>query len=241
MNKRVLKTMIYLCWAFLLAYALLKTVWADKFAIVISNENIIRIGAYIDSHIWLQQIVHFIFTCLTYNFYLCACCKKWHLSIKEYILTLIAIIPNQVITFYFPLIGSSLAFVIMFGLPYFLKSNYKDVVIIFTAHTIGQLLISVIRSKDIIYIDNNTLTMLVMGIDQYIWLILYYLYSNIYKESIMGTFSPPLWGKMNKQVKREIEKLDKKIAVESDAEKVQKLLEKKAEYEKMLAEDNGKN
>lgn len=86
--------------------------------------------------------------------------------------------------------------------------------------------------------DVNIITQFICGIDMYVWLLLYYLYSNLYKESIikMGSFAPPLWGKNEKLIKKEIEKIDKKLEVEVDEKKKAKLNEKKAEYENMLSE-----
>ena len=52
----------------------------------------------------------------------------------------------------------------------------------------------------------------------------------------MGNVMPPVWGKMGKEIKDEIISLDRKIAKCDDEKKLAKLQEKKAEYEKMLAE-----
>lgn len=63
-----------------------------------------------------------------------------------------------------------------------------------------------------------------MMADAYVWLLLYYLYSNLYKERlIMGNAMPPLWGKMNKQIEEQIKKLDEKIANTTDEKKLKKL------------------
>lgn len=84
MNKQVLRTMIILCWVFLALYAILKLVpqLADKFVIVVNNEKIVKAGQFIDEREWLGNIIYFFTTLLTYQFYLCACCHKWFLSIK---------------------------------------------------------------------------------------------------------------------------------------------------------------
>ena len=239
MNKKVLRTVIYLLWAFLIAFALLKTVWAEKFAIAVSSPNIIKIGSFIDNHIWLKQIVHCIWTLATYQFYLCACCHKWHLNWKQYLILTPIIIGLTYLNWYFPAVMVGVNFVFMFATPFFLKAKYIDVVIIFAAHTLGQLAISYIRSQPMYLADVNTITQFICCIDAYVWLVIYYLYSNLYKESIiMGSAMPPLWGKegFKKQAEKEIAKLDKKIEVESDEKKKAELIEKRAEYEEMLAD-----
>lgn len=238
MNKQVLRTMIILCWVFLALYAVLKLVpqLASKFVIVVNNEKIVKAGQFIDERVWLQQMVHFVFALLTYHLYLCACCKVWHLSFKQYIISLAFILPNQVLTFFYPQIGSNIAFVIMFCLPCAFKADYKTVAIIFATHILGQLGISFIRSAELYMMNMNTISQIIMCIDQYVWLLLYYLYSNLYKENIMGTISPPLWGKMSKEIKEEKARLEEKLAVCKDEKKCKKYEAQIAELDKMLAD-----
>lgn len=87
------------------------------------------------------------------------------------------------------------------------------------------------------FVDINIITQFICGIDAYVWLAIYYLYSNLYKESIitMGSFMPPFWGK-KENIEKEIKRIDSKLAVETDEKKKARLTEKKAEYEEMLAE-----
>lgn len=239
MNKRVLKTMIILCWVFLVAYALLKTIpqLANRFVVAVNNERLVKIGAFIDDREWLAGIVKFVTCCIVYQFYLCACCQRWYLSIKEYAIILCVIIPIYVISLYYPTTGSALSFVAMFSIPYFLKASYRNVVIIFATHTISQMVVSYIRSEPLHMADVNILTQIVTYMDMYVWLLLYYLYSNLYKEkNFMGAGAPPLWGNMAVQIKKEIAHLDKKIAECNDEKKRAKLQEKRAEYEQMLVE-----
>jgi hypothetical protein len=72
----------------------------------------------------------------------------------------------------------------------------------------------------------------------YVWLLLYYLYSNLYKESIikMGSFAPPLWGK-KETIEKEIARLEKELAVETDEKKKVKLQSKIDEFKEELAKD----
>lgn len=68
MNKKVLHTMIILCWVFLGIYALLKLIpqMASKFVIVVNNERIVEAGKFIDERVWLQQIIYGLTTLLEY-------------------------------------------------------------------------------------------------------------------------------------------------------------------------------
>lgn len=236
MNKKVLHTMIILCWVFLGAYALLKLIpqLADKFVIAVNNERIVEAGKFVDEHVWLQQIVYGLTTLLTYHFYLCACCHKWHLSWKQYIVLIVVIIAANTLKYYVPEIAVQVNVLIMVIYPFLLKSDYRTFIIIFTTHSVGQLLISFIRGAEMSLVDCNTLTTLICCIDAYVWLLLYYLYANLYKgEKFMGNAMPPFWGKMNKEIDAEIASLDKKIAECKDTEQRKKYEAKRAEYEEM--------
>lgn len=239
MNKRVLRTMIILCWVFLVAYAILKLVpqLADKFVIVVNNERIISAGRFIDSHIWLQQIIYGLTTLLTYHFYLCACTKKWHLSWKQYIVLCVIIAITNTIKYYLPDYALIINMLIMIIYPFALKGDYRTFVIIFATHFIGQILLGFIRSEPLNQITYNTINGLIMCLDMYVWLLLYYLYSNLYKEKkFMGNLAPPLWGKMGKQIEAEKARIEKKLEVCKDDKKRQKYEAQIAELDKMLVD-----
>lgn len=226
MNKRVLKTTVYLCWAFLIAFAILKIWFADEFAIAITNQHILSAGSFIDARPWLQQIIAWLTTFITYHFYLCACCMKWRLSLKQYIL--VAVITALTNTLKYYVNDSNVTLIInitiMVLLPYVFKADYGTFVIILLAHYMGQILITVIRGEALNEMTYNSINIIIMMADAFVWLLLYYLYSNLYKERIiMGNWMPPLWGKMSKQIEEQIKKLDEKIANTTDEKKLKKL------------------
>ena len=243
MNKKVLHTMIILCWVFLGIYALLKLIpqMASKFVIVVNNERIVEAGKFIDERVWLQQIIYGLTTLLTYHFYLCACCHKWFLSWKQYIVLAVVIAATNTLKYYVPGITVQVNVLIMVIYPFLLKSDYRTFIIIFITHSVGQLLISFIRGAEMPLADCNTLTCLICCLDMYVWLLLYYLYSNLYKgEKFMGNVAPPFWDKMKKEINAEIAYLDKKIAECKDTEQRKKYEAKRAEYEEMRIKNSSK-
>lgn len=239
MNKQVLRTMIILCWVFLALYAILKLVpqLASKFVIVVNNEKIVKAGQFIDSRMWLQQIVYGLTTLLTYHFYLCACVKKWHLSWKQYLVLIAIIAVTNTIKYYVSSLCLIINVLIMVVLPFMLKGDYRTFIIIFVTHYLGQLAISFIRGAEISLVDLNTVSTFICCLDAYVWLLLYYLYANLYKEKkFMGNAMPPLWGKMSKEIKEEKARLEEKLAVCKDEKKCKKYEAQIAELDKMLAE-----
>lgn len=87
-------------------------------------------------------------------------------------------------------------------------------------------------------VDVNMVSQLICCIDAYVWLVLYYFYSNLYKESIikMGSLMPPLWGK-KETIEKEIARLEKELAVEKDEVKKVKIQGKIDEFKEELAKD----
>lgn len=239
MNKKVLKSTIYLCWVFLICFALLKTVFAEQFLVAVNNEKVITIGRFIDQHIVLQQTTYLLTTFVTYHFFLCACIQKWHLTKMQYLKLAIIVLVTNVIKFFIPSLSLIINMLVMVILPFRLKAEYKSFVTIFIAHYLGQLAVSFIRSQPLDLADVNTITALVCAGDMYIWLLLYYLYFNIYRENfIMGNIAPPLWNKATKHIKKEIATLDEKIANTTDEKKLAKYKEMRAEYVSMLENSN---
>lgn len=239
MNKNVLRTMIILCWVFLALYAILKLVpqFASKFVIVVNNEKIVKAGQFIDSRVWLQQIVYGLTTLLTYHFYLCACVNKWHLSWKQYLVLIAIIVATNTIKYYISSLCLIINVLVMVILPFALKGDYRTFIIIFVTHYLGQLAISFIRGAEISLVDLNTVSTFICCLDAYVWLLLYYLYANLYKEKkFMGNAMPPLWGKMSKEIKEEKARLEEKLAVCKDEKKCKKYEAQIAELDKMLNE-----
>lgn len=151
---------------------------------------------------------------------------KWRLSLKQYIL--VAVITALTNTLKYYVNDSNVTLIInitiMVLLPYVFKADYGTFVIILLAHYMGQILITVIRGEALNEMTYNSINIIIMMADAFVWLLLYYLYSNLYKERIiMGNWMPPLWGKMSKQIEEQIKKLDEKIANTTDEKKLKKL------------------
>lgn len=212
MNKRVITTMIILGWAYLALMVFIKILFADKLLIEISNSKLILIGNYIDNHVWLEEIVYFLTTFLTYWLYLCAVCRKWTLSILWTTALVCIVVILQVIKTLSPTYGTYLDIIVMIVLPYVMKAEYKMVVVIFTMHILGQLALLFVRSMSPSLNGADFITSIVMTVDMYIWLFMYYLYSNKYKGDFsMGKVAPPLFGNSTKWMQKKVQRIDRKI------------------------------
>lgn len=182
MNKKVLNVMIWLTWIILACFLVAKLFFGEWVAIVVTNAKLVKIGQFMDSHFWLYQGVAFLFTLLTYWIYLCACSRQWHLKAKQIAWILPVLIALQFVKIYYAQIGSQLDVVTMILLPYLLKSDFKSTVFVFTAHSISQIVCLFARNMPALPIMYNSMSMIILMIDQYIWLLLYYFYQNKYKK-----------------------------------------------------------
>lgn len=181
MNKKVLKTMIALVVIFLCALYVLKIFFPEEFVMVIENEQLIKIGEYVDNNLWLHIILACITSFITYWLYLCAVTHKWYLNWKEILMVLGVIAITQTLYSFDETVdlASGISIISMLILPVFSKANLKDVAIVFSIHYMAQLLSTLIRGLPLLLTNVNYATIFLMTIECYFWLLLFYLYFNI--------------------------------------------------------------
>lgn len=181
MNKKVLKTMIALVVIFLCALYVLKIFFPEEFVMVIENEQLIKIGEYVDNNLWLHIILACITSFITYWLYLCAVTHKWYLNWKEILMVLSVIAITQTLYSFDETVdlASGISIISMLILPVFSKADLKDVAIVFSIHYMAQLLSTLIRGLPLLLTNVNYATIFLMTIECYFWLLLFYLYFNI--------------------------------------------------------------
>lgn len=181
MNKKVLKTMIALVGVFLIACYVLKIFFPQQFIMVIENDQIVKIGNYIDSNLWAQILVAIVTSFIIYWFFLCASLRKWYLDWKQILVVLVVIGITQGLYEYDPTLSSAFSLVAMLGLPVIFKADLKASIITFCCHYAAQTLSTQIRQLPMLLTNVNSATILLMTVECYFWLLLFYLFYN-YKE-----------------------------------------------------------
>ena len=182
MNKKVLWSMIVLLWVFLIGFSVIKLFFADWFVAVVENERIVQIGNFIDTHLYARLLADVALSVLTLHFYLCACKKVWSLSLRWYITVVIYAATLNVCYLYMPYLAMSLDLIGLVVLPLLMQAERKQTIAVFILHQIAQPLTLIIRSAPLYLVDTNYATQFVLIFDLYVWLTLYYLHSNLYKE-----------------------------------------------------------
>lgn len=176
MNKKVFVSMLCLSISFILAIYILKIFFPDSFMFYIQNERIIATGQYIDTHRWLYFIVMMVIGISSDYLYFCAVCKKWKIS---YILWIIMAIYNgalislyafapQIIANYSDIIlACSTCYMIL--TPIFFTKDIKPLAITYCVYYVAQSLSLGIRDLTALLINGNTLTLLLLSLDSYVW------------------------------------------------------------------------
>ena len=179
MNKKVLKVMIGLVIAFLVSDYILKFFFPEEFIMMIENERIVEIGAFIDARPWLLEICDIITAFITYWLYLCAVTQKTYLTFKESICVIAAIIISHIIYFIDPTLYAGVSVAFMIILPAISNARLRPVAIVFTIHSLAQKLATSIRGLPALLTNVNYATVFLMILECYFWLLLFYLIYNI--------------------------------------------------------------
>lgn len=179
MTKRLCRVMLTLVITFLVGLYVAKFFFPKEFAMVIQNENIVKFGHFVDTHLWLHIILGVVTSFITYWLYLCAIKHKWTLNWKEILIVLGICIVTQVF-FYFidSSIGTQISLISMILLPLLFKGNLRDMCIAFSVHSTSQVLSIKIRGLANYLVNVNYASILLMGLECYFWLLLFYIYYN---------------------------------------------------------------
>lgn len=138
MNKRVLRAVIVLLWVFLIFFSVVKLFFAEWFLTIVDNENIVHIGSVIDQSLWMTILANALTGFLAIHFYLCACKSVWKLSFFEYVCVLMYSLAIANLYELFPSITSIIDAGCFIIVPMIIGVNWKRVLGVFTAHTVGQ-------------------------------------------------------------------------------------------------------
>lgn len=186
MNKKVFIAMLILTISFLVSFYVLKIFFPQEFAMSIQNERLIQIGAFVDSNIILTRICSGITTFIIYWLFICASTKKWCLNWKELVSSIIIIIVTRLLYFYDGNIASGISTIGMFLIPVLFNKDLKARPMVFTysVHALSQLLSLKIRSLPIFLTNINSIIAIVLTLECYLWLILFYIIFNYKKKEI---------------------------------------------------------
>lgn len=183
MNKKVFISMLTLSVIFLVSLYVFKIFFPQEFMMSIQSEKIIAIGTFIDSHEWLYYLCCGLTSFLTYWLYCCACSGRLYLKWYEVLEIVGVIVICRAVNFYDTTLATAISLCSFLFLPAIMKGDLKKTAIIYTTHTMCQALSLGIRSLPIYLTNTNFVTICLMTLECYFWLLLFYIIYNYKKEN----------------------------------------------------------
>lgn len=181
MNKKIFVTMLILSVCLLAGMYVAKIFFPQEFVFVIENEYIVAVGNFIDNNEWAYFIFGSVTSFITYWLYCCACSHQKFLKWYECIIIAVIVIAVRIINYFDVNISSIISITSFVFLPAIMKSDIKTCAIVYTVHGINQGLTLKIRNIDMFVDHMNSVTTLLLAIDMYFWLILFYIVFNYKK------------------------------------------------------------
>lgn len=183
MNKKVFISMLVLTISFLVGMYVLKIFFPQEFMMNIQNENLIKIGTFIDNHMWLRYICAGITSFITYWLYCCACSRRLHLKWYECLYIIGTIVIIRLCGLYVDAtLRTAISYASFLFLPALIKgSDIKVCGVVYSIHMLAQALSLGIRNLPIYLQNSNYITVLLMTIECYFWLLLCYVIFNYNK------------------------------------------------------------
>ena len=188
MNKRLLQTVIGLVWFFLVAFCITKIFFGEYFVAVVTNDKLIMVGHFIDTHPAVTFLVNVLVGFFGAHFYYCACIQVWRLPESKYCIVFCHVLIAAFVSVFNAFIGTLLDFAAMIIIPILFNAKFKQIITIFCLHHLSAALSLFIRSEPLYLASTDYATTFILLFDAYLCIILYYLYSNLYKEETIWEF-----------------------------------------------------
>lgn len=168
---------------------IVKLIFPEFIVGVAQIEPIIKFGNYVQTHEWAYYLFTFITSIFTYYFYCCACSRKKKVSKLDFSIICLTIIVLFVIQKFLPNYYYTCNVISLIALPTIICALDKRTDIkylystgsVFTIHMLAQLLSLEIRGITAMITYPNIITLTILLVDTYIWLVLLYNYFT-YKE-----------------------------------------------------------
>lgn len=185
MSRRTLSAVIWLLWIFLAAFSIIKIFFGEAFAVLVENERIIQIGSYLDTHLMARLLIDILIGILTMHLYLGACLQQWKLKVFQYLIIIGYSVGIVLCKLWSPTVTVVIDISVPIILPLLFKGKFSQTAIIYLLHHLAQLIVLFIRSEPLYLVSTNYATQFLLIFDVYVWLTIYYLYSNLYKEKTL--------------------------------------------------------
>lgn len=241
MNHKVLKRAIDLCWGILIVCVFCKAIGGDWFATTLSNSKI-------ENNLFVIISISSITSYILFSFYYLAICRVkrlpiWvHVALLPYFICLTTLKALLIPSNFHLLVDCLSNFVLPFLLLALCNRTFKidrrdrlRIAVAFCMNSGFQTISVLIRSISVSVTIVGFLPQLILTIDVLIMLILYWLYSLLYKKEVnnMSLVFTLLMGKGEEELKSMLADVNAKLEKDPDNSA---LIEEKSVIEKALSE-----
>lgn len=191
MNIKIAKTMLILCIIYIMGLYILKFIFPEQLLLVITDDNILKFGEFIESWTGYVHIIQMLSTWIT--LYLFTSASKGNFKLKWYhviYLTCGTIISNLILYIY-PSLYTHISTSIMLLLAMLMKGKLSYTAITFSIHGLLSQFLFSIRGFETIIMKYNMASGLVLATECYVWLVLLALLFYL-KEKKNGRISPTI-------------------------------------------------
>ena len=186
MNKRIAKTLLILCIAYMIGYYILKFIFPEQLLLVVTDENIIKLGRFVDSNKIYKILLNTITTFITLLLFVFSSTGRFKLKWYEILYIIIGAIVCKLCAEFMPNLYTHTSISIMLILASLCKGKLSYTILTFVIHGyLSQFLFS-IRGFETILIKYNTITGIALTIECYVWLIILALFFNLKEKDNYG-------------------------------------------------------
>ena len=181
--------MIALVVIFLVALYVLKIFFPEEFVMAIETKGLVKIGQFVDSHIWAHIIVGTVIGIIFDYLYFGAVCQRLRLN---WILMVVIVLYNTAYSLFVYLAPANIVMeasnilvcmsvVYMILLPILFSRNLLPLSITYCINYVSQTLSLEIRNIGLLMLNATSITMILMSIECYFWMLLCFLLFNYRK------------------------------------------------------------
>lgn len=178
MNRKVFKLAIILCWATLAFCLIVKQFFPDMFLIVIENDRFVAACDFIDGHIVIKEAVYALCSVISVGLYVLAVSQKTRFIGRENLVILWLVGVSVAKGFVGDIVSVILDLINFIVIPILLRAKTLRIICGIVLTLLFQAVSLYIRSVKLENIIDNYLVEVILMIDQYIMLLLYYIYAN---------------------------------------------------------------
>lgn len=178
MTLKNFRVLIITSWVVLIACFLIKVLGGNWFEFAVENEKFVLFCNFVDDTPDLKILLTAFINCFSTYFVLCAIAKEKHLTIPQSVFAIIYIFIKSIISWYYFWIGFCMDLLLIPGISTLFGKSFKRSILGFILINAFQIISMCIRSVEVNGFNNlGYVPMLLLQIDYYIMIFMYYLYS----------------------------------------------------------------